>query len=580
MRFCRAGLPGAALCVALLSPVAQAQRPTEESRDGMVVSAHRLASEAGAGILRRGGNAVDAAVATGLALAVTFPVAGNIGGGGFMLVRLSDGRTTVIDYRETAPAAATRDMYLDPDGNVIPRASTAGYRAPGVPGTIAGLAFAFEKYGSGKVSWSDVVEPARALAADGFPVSQAFAKELVANRATLSRFSETSRIFLRGGDGWKRGDQFTQPELAATLGRIQREGPREFYEGETAKLLVAEMERGGGLITAADLRGYRPVEREPLRGAYRGHEIVTVPPPSSGGVAVLQMLGMLEPFNITSTGPNSAATVHVMTEVMRRVFCDRAELLGDPAFASVPVDRLLQPEYLRSRMSDFDPLQATPSASLSTGPALPPAESDQTTHFSVVDAAGNIVSNTYTLNAGYGSGVTVAGAGFLLNNEMDDFTSKPGVKNYFGLLQGEANAIAPGKRPLSSMTPTIVAKDGRPFLVVGSPGGPTIINTVLGIILNVVDHHMNLSRAVESPRVHHQWMPDVLNYEPFGLSPDTIAALRARGHSLALRRVYADDADENIARNQGAAMCIMIDPDGLLHGFADPRGHDAAAIGK
>ena len=579
MRICRARLNRAALCLALLGSAALAQRPADESRNGMVVSAQRLASEAGAEILRRGGNAVDAAVATGLALAVTFPVAGNIGGGGFMLVPLADGRTTVIDYRETAPAAASRDMYLDTEGNVVPKASTVGHRAAGVPGTIAGFALAFEKYGSGKVSWADVIEPARRLASDGFPVSQGFAKELSSNRTTLTRFPESRRIFLRDGRGWNRGDLFVQPELAATLGRIQREGPREFYEGETARLLVDEMERGGGLITAADMRDYRPVEREPLRGSYRGLDILTVPPPSSGGIVVLQMLGMLEPFDIAATGPNSAATVHLMAEVMRRAFCDRAELLGDPAYAPVSVGRLLQPEYLRQRMVDFDPALATPSASLSAGTTASVVESDQTTHFSVVDAAGNMVSNTYTLNTGYGSGVTVTGAGFLLNNEMDDFTSKPGVKNYFGLLQGEANEIAPGKRPLSSMTPTIVVKGGRPFLIVGSPGGPTIINTVLGIILNVVDHRMNLSRAVEAPRVHHQWMPDVLNYEPYGLSPDTMTALRARGHSLALRRVYADDSDENTARNQGAAMCIMIDPDGTLHGFADPRGADAAAAG-
>jgi len=573
-------LLAALLSLGFLAPQALAQRLAEEAAHGMVASASRHASEAGVEMLRKGGNAVDAAVATGLALAVTMPRAGNIGGGGFMLVRLADGHSVVIDYRETAPANARRDMYLDAGGNVIPKASTVGHLAAGIPGTVAGLSFALEKYGSGKISWADAVEPARRLAADGFALSPAHARNFTSHRALLGLFPESARIFLRNGNPWRPGELFQQPELAATLGRIQTEGPREFYEGETARLIVAEMERSGGLITLDDLSGYVPAEREPLRGSYREHEIITVPPPSSGGVVILQILGMIEPFDVAATGPNSAATVHLMAEAMRRAFYDRAELMGDTSSSGAFTATLLDPGYLRRRMADFDSDRATPSASVSAGAALPPPESEETTHFSVVDADGNVVSNTYTLNAAYGCGVTVAGAGFVLNNEMDDFTSKPGVPNYFGLIQGEVNAIQPGKRPLSSMSPTIVLKSGKPYLVVGSPGGPTIINTVLEVIVNVIDHRMNLAQAVEAPRFHHQWMPDALNYEPFGLSPDTMDLLRAKGHTLAIRSVYATQDPSTASRTLGDAECILIDPEtGVLRGFTDPRSPDAAAVG-
>ncbi len=529
-------------------------------------------------IMQKGGNAIDAAVATGLALAVVYPAAGNLGGGGFMVIHLADGRDTVIDYRETAPAAAFRDMYVGPDGSLLKStgSSTVGWRAGGVPGTVAGLALALENYGSGNVTWAEVCEPARRLAAEGHVVSQAIARSLRARAQLLGQFEESKRIYLAGGGGREAGSHWVQADLGETLARLQRDGPREFYEGETARRIAAAMATHGGTITLDDLRDYRPVEREPLRGSYRGYDIVTMPPPSSGGVALLQMLGMLESFDVGSLGHNSAAKYHLFAEVMKRAFRDRAEYLGDPAYVEVPVSQLLAPDYLRGRMRDFSSEHTTPTAEIApglgafdAGAILPRIEKMETTHFSTADAAGNAVASTYTLNGSYGSGVTLTGTGILLNNEMDDFTSQVGTPNMFGLLQGEANAIAPGKRPLSSMTPTLVFKDGRLVLVTGSPGGPTIINTVLQIITNTIDYRMPVMAAVEAPRVHHQWMPDTIVFEGFGMSEDTLRLLEQAGHRLEERRGH-----------QGDGETIALDPaSGLLSGAADPRSPDSAAVG-
>lgn len=582
-------LTAAAVLLAGALPATRAQRAPVEAEHGMVTSASALASQVGVDIMQQGGNAIDAFVATGLALAVTFPRAGNIGGGGFAVIRLADGQSTVIDFRERAPLAGGRDMYLDDEGNVVSGRSTVGYLAAGVPGSVAGFALAFEKYGSGKLTWAQIVEPARKLAAEGWTVTPFFERDLVAREKFLGQFPESKRVFLRDGEFYRTGETFTQPDLAATLMRIQTEGPREFYEGQTARFIADDMAAHGGLITLEDLQAYTAVEREPVRGSYRGYDIITMPPPSSGGIALLQMLGMLEPYDLGAMGHNSAAKLHLVIETMRRAFRDRAEFLGDPDFVNVPMQGLLEPAYIQGLMANFDPQRATPSEGLAPGsPAgwdgvvkASPAsrESTETTQYSIVDAAGNMVSCTYTLNGLYGNGVTVKGAGFLLNNEMDDFTSKVGVKNMFGLLQGEANAIAPGKRPLSSMTPTVVVKDGKPFLVTGSPGGPTIISTVLLVITNMIDHQMSVTQAVDAPRFHHQWMPNVASHEPFLTSADTVAILEGMGHKLAPRKVYPNDP-ESMARHWGDAESIAFDPKtGHLLGASDPRYADAAAIG-
>ncbi|CAN5517316.1 gamma-glutamyltransferase [soil metagenome] len=562
-----------ALLVATALPCS-AQRQAVEAERAMVVSAHELATQAGVEILKKGGNSIDAAVATGFAMAVTFPFAGNIGGGGFMLIHLADGRDLVIDYRETAPAAATRDMYLDGEGNVLkgPGSSTVGWRASGVPGTVAGFALAHQSYGSGRVKWAELLEPARRLAADGHVVSQETAERFQKEVKLLEQFEETKRIYLKNGTLWKPGELWKQPELAATLVRLQKHGPEEFYTGETARRIEEAMLKNNGTITRVDLKAYKPVEREPLRGTYRGHEIVTLPPPSSGGIALLQMLAMLEPFEVAPLGHNSAAKYHLFVEVMRRAFRDRAEYLGDPDFVKVPVEELLDRSYTARLMENFDPAKATPNEALPPGnPAA--AEPQDTTHFSIIDAAGNAVSNTYTLNGAFGSGVTIPGTGILMNNEMDDFTAKVGVKNLFGLLQGPLNAIQPGKRPLSSMTSTFVFKDGKLLLITGSPGGPTIINTVLQVITNMIDHGMPVMAAVEAPRIHHQWMPDEMTHERYGISPDTAEKLREAGHTVRERTSYE-------GANQGDAETIAIDPQtGRRLGASDPRKQDARAIG-
>lgn len=537
----------------------QARQP-ERTRHAMVVAGDPLAVDVGVKVLESGGNAIDAAVAVGFALAVTYPYAGNLGGGGFMLIRFADGRSTFIDFRERAPGKASRGMYLDANGNPT-RDSIEGWRSSGVPGTVAGFELAHRKYGRAK--WESLVAPAIGLASKGFPVSYNFFESLK-NSKNLARDEESKRIFLRNGDYYQPGDIFVQPELAGTLQRIAKSGAKGFYEGETARMIAASMEHHGGLITLGDLKDYTPVERKPLIGKYRNYDIVTAPPPSSGGIGILQMLGMLEGSGYEKSGAGSAASIHYMAEVMRRYFADRSEYLGDPDFVKMPVAGLLDPAYIRKRRASIDPNHVTPSSQILPGhPAG--SESSETTHYDVVDSDGNAVSVTYTLNGGFGNGITVPGAGFLLNNEMDDFSAKPGAANMFGLVQGEANAIQPGKRPLSAMTPTILTRDGKLFMVLGAPGGAHIITAVLETIVNVVDFGMNVQEAVDFPRFHHQWQPDKLSLEP-GFSPDTIALLKARGHKIEISSGAVQSLVEAIV-NDG----------GWLQGAADGRRPGKAA---
>ncbi len=528
------------------------------ARHAMVVSVEQHATDAGVAVLQAGGNAVDAAVAVGFALAVTHPSAGNIGGGGFMLVRFADGRSTFIDFRERAPEKASRDMYLDAAGKPT-EDSVVGYRAAGVPGSVRGFEYASKKYG--RKAWAEVVTPAVALAEKGFPVSYGSAKSLNGSAERLGRFPETKRIFLRDGKLYEAGETLVQPDLARTLRRIQEQGARDFYEGETARLLAADMEKHGGLITLADLKDYAVVERNPLTGSYRGYYIITSPPPSSGGAGILQMLGVLEGSGYEKSDAGSAAELHFLAETMRRYFADRAAWMGDPDFVKMPLASLLDPAYIAQLRKSIDLEHATPSSQIRAGKG-PGPESSETTHYSIVDADGNAVAVTYTLNFPYGDAVTVPGLGFLLNDEMDDFTAKPGSPNGFGLVQGEANAIQPRKRPLSSMTPTIVTRGGKLALVVGTPGGPTIINSVLEVLVNVVDFGMNVQDAVDFPRIHHQWLPDRLVMEN-GFSPDTIALLKARGHQV------------KMVRGMGEVAAIEA-RDGWLEGAADPRTEGTA----
>ncbi len=537
---------------------------------GMVASTSRIASEVGCDVMRRGGNAVDAAIATAFALAVTYPAAGNLGGGGFMMIRLKNGTTTAIDYRETAPQAATRNIYQDKNGNLIKGegSSTVGYRAAGVPGTVAGMELALKKYGSGKLTWTQLIEPARKLAADGFPLTHALNRGFSSEQKLLNSYEDSRRIFLNNGKFYNDGDTLRQPELAQTFTRLQRNGAREFYEGETARLIVADMKRHNGLMSLEDLKNYVAKERVPLRSTYRGYEIISMPPPSSGGAVLIEILNILEGYELSKMNPSSSEKYHLLTEAMRRAFADRAEYMGDTDFVHVPIDGLIDKAYAARQRASINPDRASTSTEIRAGKPTG-YESEETTHFTVVDADGNAVSNTYTLNGGFGSGATAKGTGFLLNNEMDDFAAKPGVPNAYGLIQGERNAVAPRKRPLSAMTPTFVMrKDGTLWFAIGSPGGPTIIDTVLQTIINIVDHDMNIQQAIDAPRIHHQWLPDEIVYEPYGLSGDTVRALLSRGHKLIEKPRYMGDA-------QG----IMIEEKtGIRLGASDPR-NDGTPVG-
>ena len=529
----------------------------------MVVSRETHATDAGVAVLKAGGNAIDAAVAVGFALAVTHPSAGNLGGGGFMLVRFADGRTTFVDFRERAPGKASRDMYLGKDGKPT-RDSVVGWRASGVPGTARGLELAHKKYGS--KPWRELVEPAVGLARDGFAVSYGLSRGL-RGVESLPRFAESKRIFLKGGAYYEAGETFKQPELAATLGRIAAKGASDFYEGETARRLAKEMAAGGGLVTLEDLKAYTAVERTPVEGDYRGYHFITAPPPSSGGIGMLQMLGVLEKTDYEKSGAGSARAIHFAAEAMRRYDADRSEYLGDPDYFKTPLRQLIDRRYLDKLRSSIDPMHATPSGDVKPG-ELKMYESTETTHYSIVDKAGNAVAVTYTLNGSYGSGVTVPGLGFLLNNEMDDFSVKPGHPNMFGVIGGVANAIEPGKHPLSSMTPTIVLKGGKPYLVVGTPGGSRIITSVMETIMNVLDFKMNIQDAVNYPRFHHQWQPDMLYVEP-GISPDTRALLDKMGHKVEISRSICEMAAIQFEENETGKK--------WLAGAADPRTEGKAA---
>lgn len=562
------------LCLLLMLPslAATAQTPIiegerfhpEPGQHAMVVTSHALASQAGRDILRDGGNAVDAAVAIGFALAVVQPRSGNIGGGGFMVI--SDEKSdhvTSIDYRETAPAGAFETMFQDDQGNVIEEASRFSANASGVPGTVAGMAMALERYGS--MSLDRVMAPAIRLARDGFAIPPRFADGLNGSREQLEKDDGTRRLFYKtDGSDWRAGEVFRQPELAATLTRIAQNGPREFYEGETADHLIDTIKAHDGIMTREDLKGYRAVERAPVHGSYRGYDIYAMAPPSSGGVHIVQILNMLENDDLTAMGSGSAATLHLMSEAMRRAYADRSKYLGDPDFFDVPIKALTSKAYARELRAQISPDRATPSDAIGPG-NLAPYESNETTHYSVADESGLAVSNTYTLNFSYGSGIAVPEAGFLLNNEMDDFSAKPGVPNAFGLIGGKANAVAPGKRMLSSMTPTIVKHDGKNFLITGSPGGSRIITTTLEVISNVIDHGMNIQSAVSAPRFHDQWLPDELRIED-GFSPDTLRLLEGMGHHVVQQSAM------------GASQSILINKNGF-QGGADPRRETSSAIG-
>ncbi len=511
-----------------------ARREAVRGKHAMVASQHALASQIGVDVMKKGGNAIDAAVAVALALAVVYPEAGNLGGGGFMLVRFKDGKTTAIDYREMAPGAANRNVFVNDKGELIKGegSSTVGYRAAGVPGTPAGLNYAFQKYGSKKLSWAQLVEPARKLAQDGYILSNRLANLFQAYKEHLEKYEDSKKIFLNNGKFYEEDDNFKQPELAQTLARIEKFGVKDFYEGTTAKLIDADMRAHNGLITLQDLKNYQPQERTPLRGNYRGYEIITMPPPSSGGIVMLQTLNILEKYDLRAMEYNSSRKYHVLAEALRRSFADRAEFMGDSDFVNVPVVGLIDKNYAAKRRETIDLTKASKSSDIQAGEIVA-KEPMETTHFTVVDEEGTVVTNTYTINDLYGSGVTAKGTGVLLNDEMDDFAARPGRANMFGLIQGERNAVQPKKRPLSSMTPTIVLrKDGSLWFAIGARGGPRIITAVTQIVINMIDHDMNIQQAIDAPRIHHQWLPDEILYEPFGMSPDTRSALEKLGHKF------------------------------------------------
>ncbi|MFT4817410.1 MAG: gamma-glutamyltranspeptidase/glutathione hydrolase [Pseudohongiellaceae bacterium] len=534
-------------------------------KNGIVTSSSKLASEVGVEALKQGGNAVDAAIATAFALAVTWPSAGNIGGGGFMVYHGDDGHATTFDFREKAPLASTERMYLGLDGNVVANSNHIGALAVGVPGTVAGLWKAHQELGS--LPWADLVAPAVKLARDGIPISYSLYTGFAQSKGRFDQYpSSAAKFFKADGSLYELGETWRQPDLAHTLELIQNNGADGFYKGENAERLAGFMADIGGIITEEDLLKYEPQEREPIRGTYRGYDIVSMPPPSSGGVALVEMLNILEGFDLAGMGHNSADYLHVLTETMRRAYADRAEHLGDPDFnEGMPLQRLMDKDYAETLRASIDMDKASESSPADFAQIY---ESEETTHFSIVDKEGNMVSMTYTLEFGYGSGIVVAGGGYLLNNEMGDFNAVPGVTTARGLIGTAPNLVEPEKRPLSSMTPTIVAKDGKPVFTAGSPGGKTIINTTMQVIVNVIDHEMNIAESVEAGRIHHQWLPDVTSMEAGGLSPDTVRLYEEKGHRVTERG------------GQGAAMAVYHDREnGLFEGAADSRRGDGAAIG-
>jgi gamma-glutamyltranspeptidase/glutathione hydrolase len=551
-----------ALLILLFGFSESASRRPVKALNGMVVSSDSLATQVGVEILKKGGNAVDAAVAVGFALAVTYPQAGNIGGGGFMVIRMANGETVTIDFREKAPMKASENMFLDENGNFVPEKSQVGHLSVGVPGSVAGLLLALEKYGT--MSRREVLEPAIELAEKGFIVNEGLANAFKNAFEHFKKFPSTMRYFSKNGQPYSAGDRLIQKDLAKVLKLIRDKGRDGFYKGKVADLIVEEMKRGGGLITYEDLENYQPVLRKPVVGNYRGYEIISMGPPSSGGVCLIELLNILENFDLKKYGFGSSYTIHYLVEAMKRVYADRAEYLGDPDFVQIPLDKLLSKEYAKELASEIDTFYATPSSRIIRS-VSPTSEGVHTTHYSVVDRWGNVVAVTTTINSYFGSMVVVDGAGFFLNNEMDDFSAKPGAPNQFGLLGSKANSIQPEKRMLSSMTPTIVLKNGKPFLVLGSPGGSTIITSVLQVILNVVDFGMNIQEAVDSPRIHHQWYPDQIFFERRGLPRDVIENLERRGHKLVERAGY-----------QGEVQAILIDENGVKYGAVDPRGYGLA----
>ncbi len=551
------------IVISLFNPeIYSASKDPVRSKNGMVVSASKIASEVGVQVLKKGGNAVDAAVAVGFALAVTYPSAGNIGGGGFMLIHLSDGTNTTIDYREKAPISAKENMYLDSSGNFMPELSQFGVTSSGVPGSVAGLIYALENYGS--LPLRDVIQPAIDLAENGFVLEFRLAKSLEYENEYFNKYPSSKRVFTKDGLPYQEGEILIQKDLAYTLKKIRDFGVDGFYSGEIAQLIVNQISKDGGYISLEDLKNYKPIEREPVKTNYKGLEVLTMGPPSAGGVSLLQMLNTLENFNFDKQEWGSSFHLHRLVEAMKYAFADRSKYIGDPDFFKVPLNHLLSKQYAYSIFQKIGD-EAVASDKILPTDLSQIIESEETTHYSIIDSYGNAVSTTTTINSGYGSKVVVEGAGFLLNNEMDDFSVKPGVPNQFGLTGSEANRIEPGKRMVSSMTPTILLKDNKPFLIIGSPGGSTIATVVLQVLMNVVDFGMDIQQAIDMPRIHHQWLPDRIDYEKFGLTMDVINSLKQKGHNIGFER--------SLGRVEG----IIADYNSnIFYGATDPRGFGAA----